>query len=387
MVLSGANDGAYYPRSWLWTGLGLAALAGLHLLLASPGRLSGPELVSLSALAALLAWMLLSAFWGIPGTEAVREAARAGVYLAALVAFLAVVRRETARDFLEGVLAGIVALVAYGLLDRVSSDRAPDPFQGSLLVEPVGYANALGILAAIGLLLALTLLVAGRHPLGRAFHLGAACILGVGLALTSSRGAWMSTAFGITLLVFLHVRRRRLFTWGRALALASVVAFLLGLWAAVSAPLPTLGDRASYWRVALEDAGRHPLLGSGAGSFDDVWLSQRPIAASVRDAHSLYLEVLAELGPVGLALLLAMLAAPLVSAARARGAPVVAAATAGYSAYLVHAGLDWDWEYPVVTLAGLACGACLLTSAFRSAGRRAPPARGGARPARGAARA
>jgi len=41
----------------------------------------------------------------------------------------------------------------------------------------------------------------------------------------------------------------------------------------------------------------------------------------------------------------------------------VAAAAAGYSAYLVHAGLDWDWEYPVVTLAGLACGAALLIAA------------------------
>ena len=176
----------------------------------------------------------------------------------------------------------------------------------------------------------------------------------------------------------LRPRRKSLRGTARSLALGSIVAVTVGLWAAASAPLPAMGDRPSYWRVALDDAGMHPLLGSGAGSFDDVWLSHRPIAANVRDAHSLYLEVLAELGPVGLALMLTMLAAPLVGAARARDTPVVAAAAAGYSAYLVHAGLDWDWEYPVVTLTGLACGAALLVAA-RSRGEPESKQIGGAR--------
>jgi hypothetical protein len=75
----------------------------------------------------------------------------------------------------------------------------------------------------------------------------------------------------------------------------------------------------------------------------------------------LYLETAAELGLVGLVLLLAALGAPLVAAARQphAGAPAAAA----YSTFLLHAGLDWDWEMPVTTFAGLACGAALLIAA------------------------
>ena len=56
-----------------------------------------------------------------------------------------------------------------------------------------------------------------------------------------------------------------------------------------------------------------PLLGTGAGSFEAHWFRERSVAFHARDAHNLYLETLAELGPVGLALLLATLALPLLA--------------------------------------------------------------------------
>jgi hypothetical protein len=83
------------------------------------------------------------------------------------------------------------------------------------------------------------------------------------------------------------------------------------------------------------------------------------VPVSVRDAHSLYLETLAELGLLGLALLGLALAPPLLAAFRGASA----AAAGGYVAFLVHAGLDWDWELPAVTLAGLLCGAALIALA------------------------
>ena len=141
-----------------------------------------------------------------------------------------------------------------------------------------------------------------------------------------------------------------------AIAGTGVVLLLL------TAPHVSLGDRPAYWNVALADASEHVVVGSGAGSFDDYWLEHRTIPAYVRDAHSLYLETVAELGIVGLALLLSTLGAPLVAAARARKRKIVATAAGGYSAFLVHAGLDWDWEMPVTTIAGLACGAALLVA-------------------------
>jgi hypothetical protein len=89
------------------------------------------------------------------------------------------------------------------------------------------------------------------------------------------------------------------------------------------------------------------------------------VQRGAREAHSLYLETLAELGPLGLALLLTVLTVPLMAAVRARGSPLVPVAAGAYVAFLVHAGADWDWEMPAVTLAGLACAAALLVAARR----------------------
>jgi len=132
--------------------------------------------------------------------------------------------------------------------------------------------------------------------------------------------------------------------------------------------------RVDLWRAALHDFEAHPILGSGGGSYETYWLSHRTTATKVRDAHSLYLETLAELGVVGLIALIAALIAPLVAAVRARRHPLVGAATAAYVAFLVHAGVDWDWEITSVTLAGLLVGVALLALARK--GEERPLARG-----------
>ncbi|MCY7303443.1 MAG: O-antigen ligase family protein [Thermoleophilia bacterium] len=118
--------------------------------------------------------------------------------------------------------------------------------------------------------------------------------------------------------------------------------------------------RAAYWRVAARMVGREPLLGAGAGSFGSTWVKERPVANEARDAHNLYLETLAELGPVGLALLLAVLAAPFASLRRVRCDPSAPAAAGVLVAFLLHAAVDWDWEIPLLVLVALACGVTLL---------------------------
>ncbi|HMB17853.1 MAG TPA: O-antigen ligase family protein [Gaiellaceae bacterium] len=144
-----------------------------------------------------------------------------------------------------------------------------------------------------------------------------------------------------------------------------------------AAPAPTHGDvqgrvfslsgsnRADYWRVAWRVYEDHPALGAGAGTYSRSWLRERPVPQPVQDAHSLYLETLAELGPIGLALLLIALAAPF-AAPRSWWTPV---ALGPYVAFLAHAAQDWDWELPAVTVAALACAAAPITS---SDGRRIP---------------
>jgi Flp pilus assembly protein TadD len=122
-------------------------------------------------------------------------------------------------------------------------------------------------------------------------------------------------------------------------------------------------NRSEYWHVAWGEVEAHPWLGGGAGSYQRFWLRHRRNALPVLDAHSLYLETLAELGPIGLGLLLCALVVPLAVVRRARPHPLVGAAAGAYVAFLLHAAIDWDWEMAAVTLAAVACGAAVLLAA------------------------
>jgi hypothetical protein len=120
--------------------------------------------------------------------------------------------------------------------------------------------------------------------------------------------------------------------------------------------------RWSYWRVALDVVADHPVAGAGAGAFGVQWLRRRTIDERVRDTHSLELQTAAELGLVGLALLLATIGAVAVAAAGALRADRVLAAgpAAAGLTWLLHAGLDWDWQMPALTLVAVGLAGLLL---------------------------
>jgi hypothetical protein len=119
--------------------------------------------------------------------------------------------------------------------------------------------------------------------------------------------------------------------------------------------------RADLWRVAWRDYENHSALGSGAGSYGRYFLAHQPAGVGqVVDAHNLYLETLAETGPVGLALLLLVLATPLLALRFTRRAPLVPVAAGAYAAFVAHAVVDWDWELAAVTCAALCLARVVL---------------------------
>ncbi len=123
-------------------------------------------------------------------------------------------------------------------------------------------------------------------------------------------------------------------------------------------------DRYEYWDVAVGTFGRHPLVGVGAAGFREEWLAHRTVPEIAKDAHSLYIETAAELGLVGLALLAALVAGSAATASAAlRVYPVRAPGmVAGLAAFAVHAGLDWDWEFPAVSLIAILLLAALIAA-------------------------
>jgi hypothetical protein len=136
-------------------------------------------------------------------------------------------------------------------------------------------------------------------------------------------------------------------------------------------------NRYAYWRVAFRTFADHPIAGQGAASFRVEWLRERPFRESVRDAHSLYFETLAELGLVGFVLLAALLAGVVLALRRGLSADraLFIGPTAGLVVWAVHAGVDWDWEMPGLTLAAMVLAGMALAQAERLRAQTAAPVR------------
>jgi hypothetical protein len=123
--------------------------------------------------------------------------------------------------------------------------------------------------------------------------------------------------------------------------------------------------RVLHWRVATEAFSDHPVRGTGAGTYRLSWEQRRATNFSVNDAHSLYLEVLSELGIPGLVFLVVALGSVLVAGLRRLRGPerhVHAAVVAAGIALLIHAGVDWDWEMPAVFLWFFGAGGVMLAA-------------------------
>jgi len=120
-------------------------------------------------------------------------------------------------------------------------------------------------------------------------------------------------------------------------------------------------SRFALWSVALDSFGNHPLIGTGAGSFERDWLLRRTAGTDTRFAHSVWLEAAGEGGLPGLSLMALVLLAPLLGAIRWRRRPGVCLAACAYAIFVIHASFDWDWELPAVTVTGLWFAVALLT--------------------------
>lgn len=461
IVAVGAADGGYFPISWGWLALGSAWIAMLTLLLRGSLQTSRAELVYIGALSALCCWTALSLLWTATTTQTVYEVERTGSYLAFAMALMIFARRKQLEIVIGSILTAITVLCAYGLATRFFPDRliSYDPSGSYRLSEPVGYWNALALLAALGCILGVGCAARARRPILRGLAAATLPILAATLYFTFGRGGWVALFLGLGFLLIVDKRRLQLIAaalpalpwptlavWrsyeatglttdnspvaavtsdGRMLTLTLLVLSIAGFLTTigfthgakrvvvprilratfvillVAGSLATAivavaafggpsaiaqkandsiqvsspnveGDqterlfslsahnRLDQWSVAVDGARRHPILGMGAGTFEQWWFRTRDVPFKVRDAHSLPLETAAELGPIGVLALLGVFLIPLIAGIRARGDPFVPVALAGVVAYVAHASVDWDWEMPVVTITALALAGALV---------------------------
>lgn len=136
------------------------------------------------------------------------------------------------------------------------------------------------------------------------------------------------------------------------------------------------GSRYAIWSATLRSAQDDLATGSGAGTFEFSWNVRGTSDEFVRDAHSLYLEPLAELGIPGLLIVLVLVGgaawAFILALLRAddpvdRGA-LAGAAGAG-AAFFFGAGVDWLWESTAVAVLALVLLGAAIAATGKTAGR------------------
>lgn len=437
------------------------------------GGVSAGFVAGAAALALFAGWALASGGWSEAPARALVEYDRALLYLLGFLVAGSLGRTpERLRWALRGLAAGVFVVCLCALTTRLAPDVWPiDPAVSvDRLSYPLGYWNALGLLAAMGIVLAFALTCDEREPpVVRALAAASLPVVGAVLLLTFSRGAIAAGAIGV--LVLLVAGRPRLLATGALVAVPAVAvavmsaygadllasadpttaaaaaqghdvalvvaicALLAGVARAALTPVdrrlvafqgpavlrrPAVragaaaglaaavvvvalaagapdrvqrqydrffeGDRISHktsadirnrltnpgnngridqWRVALDAFSAERLHGRGAGTYALAWDRDRPEQYQVEDAHSLYVEVLGELGVVGFLLVVAAVLLVLGGfAARSRGPDrVVGAALLGAGvAWALHAGVDWDWEMPALTFWLFAVGGLALAA-------------------------
>jgi hypothetical protein len=139
--------------------------------------------------------------------------------------------------------------------------------------------------------------------------------------------------------------------------------------------------RYQFWESAVDANETEPLSGIGPGTFEFWWAVHATYeGAFIRDAHSLYLEALAELGLVGFLLTAGFVLVILgIGAVRALRAPPdlrlgLAAATAGCTAFAAAAGVDYMWEIGVMPITFFLLAAVALDAGRGRARERGTPA-------------
>lgn len=124
--------------------------------------------------------------------------------------------------------------------------------------------------------------------------------------------------------------------------------------------------RYDLWKVAVSSSSGHLLGGAGPGTFQLLWLPRAPYFSYVQNAHSLYFETLAEVGIIGLGLLVAffllVIGAALRCVLRARQdtRTRAAGAAAALLAFSVSAASDWVWQVPALPAAFLLLAAAVV---------------------------
>lgn len=280
---------------------------------------------------------------------------------------------DRTRHLRWSVVSAAFLAAGYGIVQWLGLDPIWSDLLRGRIFSTVGQPNPLGAVLVVGLVVALV-------PTHRAERWGMglmASVIGVGLVLTFSRGAYLAAAvIGLMWLVAIRqqIGFRRIGTWllaGVVLLAGFAVTFPVGQ-LAVDRALSVFGplddsnrDRLDLWLIGGHITADHPLVGTGPDTYATVFpeyrdrhLAPEHIAALLpfrpESPHNVYLAISSGSGlPALLAYLIAVGLAMRMMARGARRQPWLWVALAATAAHLVTdlfitAELSGAWMFWVI---------------------------------------
>jgi len=335
---------------------------------APPLTFQRTELFALGSLALFVLWNAVSALWAVGSYAALHHALVWGGYLI----FFLLVRRVAARPRLLRASITTLAFVIF-----IISVSCIIGFWGS--PKSLFRANGLGepLAVASPLFASLALCLRRRRA---ALLCGVTGVLAwLAMLQAFERSPFIGASIGFTLLavMFIALPQLRPRSWRRAALLVGSFLFVTALQtmplpiapavsqghpmvlsrvASISTSEPNTRSRLLFWGIALEMVREHPFIGVGASNYDVAFPTGRAAFSAkhpdsplvemyegflTQAAHNEYLQILSELGVIGLtlfAVFCAVIVWTAIVALRGARSPLVQGAIASLTTFAISSG-------------------------------------------------
>ena len=275
----------------------------------------------------LLAYSVMSAAWAVVPSASLSYVFRDILQLLLIpIVYAAVDTRRDVFKIVAGFLIGAIISAVYGFLHPVSATAAA----AGRSVGTIGDPNQQAAVLVAAIALALGLAVVGRRSAWLATLAAVSVLLcAVATVATLSRSGLLAFLGMLVAGAVLGGQWRR---WARALLVIGVagLALYFGVFATGFASRVTSSNsdgRSTIWTVGLRMFAANPVLGVGAGNFQQASSQylERPglttapqfIIVTPKVAHNIYLEQAATLGVPGFIIMIAIFVGGIVAALRA----------------------------------------------------------------------
>jgi len=252
-------------------------------------------------------------------------------------------------------------LINYGL---VQADRVSSTLQ---------YANTFAAFLILPFFIAVSSFLGGKKAFKKVIYILLALFFLATFVLTQSRGGFVAFAFSLFLLVFLLKGKER------KLSLVSLTASLIAilLLALIRRDLflpviksfvdrlkvmlsffagkweESLGMRVYMLKDSLRILKDYPVFGTGNGTYQYIYAKYRTIYFFSKFPHSIFFQILDELGIVGAASFVLMIFSLFrkgFRVIRENYSPVLVGIYSGLAGLFLHALVDFDWSLPFMPL-------------------------------------